>query len=93
MLLTEFSKLYFLKVRSFRHLEKILFFSKYLWHMRYVGSFLKPGGSVYRNDPKFADRYSWANSADPDQTAPDQGLHCLPFCLHRLDSLFYGRAT
>ena len=22
----------------------------------------------YRNDPKFADRYAWANSADPDQT-------------------------
>ena len=24
----------------------------------------------YRNDPKFWDRYAWANSADPDQTAP-----------------------
>ena len=23
----------------------------------------------------------------------DQGLHCLPFRLHRLDSLPYGRAT
>ena len=23
----------------------------------------------------------------------DQGLHCLQFCLHRLDSLLYGRAT
>ena len=23
----------------------------------------------------------------------DQGLHCLPFCLHHLDSLLYGRAT
>ena len=40
----------------------------------------------YRNDPKFSDRYAWANSADPDQTAQsDQGLHCLPFRLHRLD--------
>ena len=51
----------------------------------------------YRNDPKFSDRYAWANSADPDETAPleqsDQGLHCLPFRLHRLDSLLYGRAT
>ena len=48
----------------------------------------------YRNDPKFLDRYAWANSADPDQTAPlDQGLHCLPFRLHRLDSLLYGRTT
>ena len=24
----------------------------------------------YRNDPKVLDRYAWANSADPDQTAP-----------------------
>ena len=24
----------------------------------------------YRNDPTFSDRYAWANSADPDQTAP-----------------------
>ena len=23
----------------------------------------------------------------------DQGLHCLPFRLHRLDSLVYGKAT
>ena len=46
-----------------------------------------------RNDPKFSDRYAWANSADPAQTAPDQGLRCLPFRLHRLDSLLCGRAT
>ena len=26
--------------------------------------------SVYRNFPKFLDRQVWANSADPDQTAP-----------------------
>ena len=26
--------------------------------------------SLYRNDPKFSDRYAWANSTDPDQTAP-----------------------
>ena len=25
----------------------------------------------YRNDPKFSGRYAWANSADPDQTAPE----------------------
>ena len=24
----------------------------------------------YRNDPKFSDGHVWANSADPDQTAP-----------------------
>ena len=46
----------------------------------------------YRNDPKFSDKYAWANSADPDQTAP-RGKQCLPFRLHRLDSLLYGRAT
>ena len=23
----------------------------------------------------------------------DQGLHCLPYRLHRLDSLVYGKAT
>ena len=25
---------------------------------------------MYRNDPKFSDRYAGANSADSDQTAP-----------------------
>ena len=63
--------------------------------------------NAYRNDPKFSDRYAWANSADPDQTAPrvqtqirllleeqsDQSLHCLPSRPHHLDSLLYGRAT
>ena len=42
-------------------------------------------GSLRRNFLKFSDRQVWADSADPDQT--DQGLHCLPFRLHRLDSL------
>ena len=46
----------------------------------------------YPNDPKFSDRYVWANSADPDQTAPleeqsDQGLHCLLFNLHHFDQI------
>ena len=40
---------------------------------------------------------NWANSADSHQTAPrgatDQGLHCLPFRLHLLDALLYGKAT
>ena len=44
-------------------------------------------GRYYRNEPKFSDRYAWANNADPDQTEEqsDHGLHCLPFRLHRLD--------
>ena len=49
------------------------------------------------DDPKFSDIYAWANNADPDQTAlegqSDQGLHCLPFRRHRLDSLLYARVT
>ena len=34
----------------------------------------KPYTGTYRNDPKFSDRYAWANSADPDQTAPRSSL-------------------
>ena len=37
---------------------------------------------MYRNDPKFSDRYTWANSADPDQEQSVQGLHYLQFRLH-----------
>ena len=32
----------------------------------------------YRNDPKFSDKYAWANSADPDQTAPGSTLFAIP---------------
>ena len=31
------------------------------------------------SNTKVSDKMTWANIADPDQTAPDQGLHCLPF--------------
>ena len=54
-----------------------------------------PFDERYRNDPKFSDRQVWADTVDPDQTAPrgsqtaDQGLHCLPFCQHLLGALFY----
>ena len=52
---------------------------------------------IYRDDPKFSDRQVWANSVDPDKTAPleqsDQGLHCLSFSLHCLDTLFYCEAA
>ena len=52
----------------------------------------------YHKDPKFKDSLALANSVDPNQTPPrgavcDQNLHCLPFRLHLLDSLLYGRAT
>ena len=48
---------------------------------------------VCHNDPKFSDRQVLANNVDPDQTAPDQGLQCLPFYLHLSDTLFYGKIT
>ena len=34
----------------------------------------------YRNDPKFSDRYAWANSADPDQTAPSSLIRVYTAC-------------
>ena len=47
----------------------------------------------YCNDPKFLDRQVWANSVDPEaRLQPDQGLHCLPFCLHLLDPLISRKA-
>ena len=39
----------------------------------------------------FSDRQVWATSADPDQTA-DQRLDGLPFRLHLLNTLLYGKA-
>ena len=48
--------------------------------------------SYYRNDPKFSDRQVWANIADSDQTA-DPRLDCLPFRLHLLNALLYGKAA
>ena len=30
---------------------------------------------------------------DPAETAPDQGLPCLPFRLHVLDTLLYDKTT
>ena len=48
---------------------------------------------IPHNVPKFLDRQVWANSADPDlEEQSDQGLYCLPFRLHHLDSLLYDRA-
>ena len=35
---------------------------------------LLPGNQKYLNFPKFSDRQVWANSADPDQTAPKGSL-------------------
>ena len=46
----------------------------------------------YWNDLKILDRQGWCR---PDHTAlkdqSDQGLHCLPFRLHLLGALLYGK--
>ena len=46
----------------------------------------------YHNVLKFSDRQVWANSVDLEEQS-DQGLHYLPFRLHLLDTLLYGKAT
>ena len=46
---------------------------------------------------KFSDKQIWANSADPDQTAPlgavDQGLHCFVILSAHFGHIMYGKAT
>ena len=46
----------------------------------------------YRNDPKFSDRYSWANSVDPDQTAP-RGAVWSGSTLFAIPSVLFGLIT
>ena len=46
---------------------------------------------VYRNDPKFSDRYAWANSADPDQTA--RGAVWSGSTLFAIPSASFGHIT
>ena len=43
---------------------------KYLFLMKSCSHGLPDMLTVYRNAPKFLDRQTFANSADPDQTAP-----------------------
>ena len=47
---------------------------------------------IYRNDPKFSDRYAWANSADPDQTAP-RGAVWSGSTLFAIPSASFGLTT
>ena len=68
-------------VQILESLKQIFWVSEYLGNLRY---------HYFHNDPKFLDRQVWANSVDSDQEQSDQGLHCLPFCLHLLDALLYG---
>ena len=59
-----------------------------LW--QFNDSLLKLLNEVTRNDPV---SFRTDMPGQTVQTQISQGLHCLPFSLHRLDSLFYGRAT
>ena len=78
---------------KFKHLLQIYgsFFKLLFFHSIFA---MQGFISMYSNDLKFSERQVWANSVDPDQTAPskqsDQGLHCLPFLLHLLDKFLYG---
>ena len=51
---------------------------------------------ICRNDPKFSDREVWANSADPDQTAPrgavwsGSSLFAIPFSHDGQNILLFG---
>ena len=40
------------------------------WLPGSMGLLAQMTGALYRNAPKFLERQVWANSADPDQTAP-----------------------
>ena len=42
--------------------------------------------SAYRNDPKFSDRYAWANSADPEQSDHSEETEYLH--LYRYEPIF-----
>ena len=46
----------------------------------------------YHNDSRFSDRQMLANTVDPNQTGPEC-VHCLPFCLHLLNSFLFVYTT
>ena len=56
---------------------------EFVWHFH---------RGIYRNDPKFSDRYAWANSADPDQTAP-RGAVCSGATLFAILSASFALIT
>ena len=60
--------------------------------LKYVSGDRMEGQTVTTVLILFSDRQVWANRADPDQTA-DQRLDCLPFRLHLLNALLYGKAA
>ena len=44
------------------------------FHLIFWNTWISHIALTYGNDPKFLDRYAWANSADPGQTAPRSSL-------------------
>ena len=49
------------------------------WELKETEAVIQFSELKYCNDPKFSDKQVCPNSVDPDQTAPDQGLHYLQF--------------
>ena len=63
-------------------------------HTHFVGFVMLWLNFFYHNDLKFSDSQVWANSIDPDlEKQSGHSLLGLPFRLHLLDSLHYGKAT
>ena len=67
----------FFKIMLCKNFICIVVLLHFLADLKCLGHLLKPKNKwlgmstfIYRNDPKFSDRYPRANSADPDQTAP-----------------------
>ena len=46
--------------------------------------------AVYCINSKYLDKLIYTNSADPGQTAPGLGLHCLSFQLHLMGPLLHS---
>ena len=42
---------------------------KWSFNLKMLQNLCKRIHALYRNDPKFSDRYAWANSADPDRSS------------------------
>ena len=74
------------KIRSYTEKIKYPLFNFFYWYClaTYQNSHSVTASQYkYRNDPKFSDRQAWANSADPDQTAPlfaipSASFECIP---------------
>ena len=62
------------------------------YYIRVIGYFLMSNAYFAVATDSHFDPVFKAHSADPDKQS-DQGLHCLPFCLHHLDLLLYGRVN